>query len=1121
MVTTAYMVSTAQSGGRVLRVERQREDTRVTDNKVQHHSLAQRRPRSDLVALERKAPWSLPTMALADPLDTIKILVMRFNFQKETSDDPNTTGNGEMDLRRPLDNLTDSAAYYNEVRHWIDPPPHDSLYFDAHLKALRVYWETVSDGKITLDWDVWPPGIDSTYRLPAPMSEYGICAAGLPENQAFDTVIYGLVHYFVDCFETADAVSPEIEFSKYDSYFLFHAGSDRQNDIGFPTTCSDMFTGYINFVPDTVFFDTLYVDNDSTTIWDAMIIPETSNQDNRATALNAVLAHEFGHQLGLPDLYRTDAFITNLGDFALMDHNGFNTGVDFGWEAGNSFGTIPVFPCAWSRAYLGFVEVRDFRAGTDIYLAAAELASDSTRIARIPISENEYYLLENRVDDLYPDIETALLADSATGVIQYPVDVETREFTGEFDFLIPGNGLLIYHVDEGVAGLNYDWFTGDTVVNFEDNKLQLVPTRRFIRIVEADGVVDMSGYYETGRRRFGSAEDMFREDTKSSFTPNTNPPAIDNSGNDTHVRVERIGRVRYSVGGIPRRLDTAMTFNLETDKLVDGFPVRGGPPVLGLSPVLDDLNGDGSSEIIFASGSNLSVVTLDGQNFLHQVSQCDPCVTYDDTALASIHTGRPHPLPLFARTAENIYAGPVTGDFGFGLTEKFVAVGYPSGAAGRVAIYRPSDANNDGLADAAIPGQPDFSTSGAPLALSFGDALWVLTSDGSVYLKEDLGPTFPRVHVLDEEVFHGICRSEDLLWVLAGDSSATDATVQTRLWLMDGADSLNFALDGYYNLGPILVDVDRNGIPELAMASSDGRILLLTVHWHLGPALVFDPLTQVLASIETGYSFTTNPVAGDIDRDGYPDLVIGGANAVYAFNRNLTLLTGFPIEIDDRLQYDDVNFFGYYEDLAIAAPVIGDIQKGGSPEIIFPSFAGNVYSFGPELSYGFPMSAGERGAGSCLTFADTSSSGRLGYLGADGWFYLWETGPDIDPIHWPMGGHDPSGSFAYDSASLSAPVSLYSGLFPEERYYNYPNPVVDGSTTIRYYLGEDANAVEFTVYDLSGQEVARFDGPRNGGVDNELVWVCSDATPGVYRCLIEVDFGGTTETAFTDIAVIR
>ena len=1113
----AALALPAQAGDRLLYGTRQRDENSVTDNKVQHHSLAQRRARSIELPLDRKSPWSLPTKALDEPLDTIEILVMRFNFQAEETDDPNTTGNGEIDLSRPLANPADSAAYYDRIKHWIDPPPHDSLYFDAHLEALKIYWETVSEGKITLDWDIWPPSRDSAYRLPERMSEYGICGTSLPAEEQFDTVIFGLVHYFVDCFEVADSVSPEIKFYEYDSYFLFHAGSDRQTDIGFPPTCSDLFTGYVNFVPDSVFFDTLRVDNDSTTIWDALILPETTNQDNRATAMNAVLAHEFGHQLGLLDLYRTDYFITNLGDFALMDHNGFHTSVDFGFDAGGVFGTIPVYPCAWSRAYLGLVEVVDFRAGTDIYIAAAEIATDATKIARVPISENEYYLIENRVDDLFPDIVTGLLADSATGVIQYPVDTVTREFTGEYDFLLPGSGLLIYHVDEGVAGLNYDWFTGDTVINFEDNRLQLVPSRRFIRLMEADGVVDMSGYYETGQRRYGSAEDMFRDDRKRSFTPNTNPPAIDNSGNDTHVRIEHIGRLRPP--GPSRRIDTVITFDLQTDGLVDGFPVRAGSPILGLSPIVDDLNLDGTNEIIFASGRNLLAVTLDGENFIHQISQCDPCSTYYDTALASVHTGRLHPLPLFAETPEEISAGPVTGDFGLGLTEKFVAVGYPSGGAGWVALYRPADANNDGLADGPIPpAQPDFQTLGVPIAMSFGDRLWVLTNTGHVYLKEDLSPVVQDLYDFDEETYHGICRYGSSLILLAGDSLIAG---QTRVYFLVNGLFGCWQVEGYYSLGPILVDVDRDGDLELVVCSPDGGIVVLCPE-GLSPIQpdVEEIPCVVHASKETGYTFTTNPVAGDIDLDGYPDLVIGGANAVYAFNRELTLLTGYPVEIDDRLQYDDINFFGYYEDIPVAAPVIADIEKGGQPELVFPTFAGNIYSFGPNLSYGFPLPAGERGAGSSLIFADTSGAGRLAYLGADGWFYAWEVAADTVFNFWPMGGHDPEGSFAFDATNLAAPKQ-FSDLFPEEKFYNYPNPVVDGATTIRYFLGREASRVEFAIYDLSGREVARFDGPTSGGVDNERIWVCGEATPGVYRCLIEVDFGGETKTAFTDIAVIR
>jgi hypothetical protein len=40
-------------------------------------------------------------------------------------------------------------------------------------------------------------------------------------------------------------------------------------------------------------------------------------------------------------------------------------------------------------------------------------------------------------------------------------------------------------------------------------------------------------------------------------------------------------------------------------------------------------------------------------------------------------------------------------------------------------------------------------------------------------------------------------------------------------------------------------------------------------------------------------------------------------------------------------------------------------------------------------------------------------------------------------------------------------------------------------------------------------------------IDNEVLWDCDNITPGVYRCVINVDFAGRQETAFTDIAVIK
>jgi M6 family metalloprotease-like protein len=1070
--------------------EKQRVEPTTGENYVPH-----RRATSDVNTpifeqLNRRKPWSLPGQALAADLDsTINVLVLRFDFQYETDDDPNTTGRGVMDmsphpLPGPYSSATpeDSIAYLTAVGHFIDPPPHDSVYFDAHMRALNNYWEHVSSGAIRLTWDIFPPGRDSVYQLPREMSYYGMCD--------FDSVIIGLERYFSDCIHLADAAHvtdpshPDIDFSQYGAIILFHAGSDRQNDIGFPVTCNDLFTGFIRFGRP------ITVDNGTRAVGYALMMPETSSQDNRATALNAVLAHEFGHQLGLVDLYRTDIFMSQLGDFALMDNNGFGTGVDFGFPVGNVFGTVPLYPMAWSRAFLGLDPVYDFRQGDDIRLVAAEIVSSGMKITRVPISENEYYLIENRVDDFVPDPDNIqpLLSDSMTNVILGPVDI-SRNLTGEYDALMPGSGMLIYLVDESVAALDYD---GDGLNNFADNQLQNDPSRRFIQVMEADGLVNLGGYYRAG---FGDAEDMFREDRATRFTPNTVPPSIDNTGNNTHVFVTEIRRdsILRDEGMDPFRVDTVMFFDVAIDKLVDGFPISAGIPAYGLSPITDDLDGDGTDELIVASGELLSVVTTEGRNFLREFTGCTTCPDYVDTVVSQVNL-QGVTVPLFARTPDTITAGPVTGVFSDLPMFKFVVVGYPGRRdSGEVAFYYPEDVDYDGEAESEEP----LRVSGTPIALSFGDVLYVLSDEGSVLRKDDL---FASVTVFDlgtdSTEYHGICRLGNRLVVMEGDS------VETRLHCV--ADTIySFTIEGYYAYGPIAVDVNRDGQPEVVALTATGDAVFITVDTTNA-----SPSYSILAEENTGYEFTVNPVAGDLDFDGYPEVVVGGSNTLYAFNRELSLVTDFPLEVDDR-----------FPDYAVTeALVVGDIDRGGAPELVFPTGIGNIYSFGLEKTFGFPLSAGERGAGSALIFGD-STGGKLGYLGVDGWFYAWEVDRDMSGF-WPMGGHDPAGTFAFDSAGLGDPQPIAQGL-PEERFYAYPNPVLGGATTIRYYLGQEAAEVTLTLYDLSGYEVAGLTGPVSGGVDNEVRWNCGNITPGVYRCIISVDFGGDTQESYTDIAVIR
>lgn len=1090
------------------------------NNKVIHRCLTPLGNPDKLGGLERPHSWSLPNSALAADFDTtIHCLVLRYNFQYETTDDPNTTGRGVMDLR-PIASLPDDQII-DSLGHFVDPPPHDSAYFHQHLAALNRYWEQVSEGKVHLTWDIFPPGRDSVYTLPDKMSAYGRCESS--------EVVEGLVKYATDCLRLVDTVHqvdpghPDIDFSQYGAIFLFHAGSDGQNDIGFPATCSDLYTGFVRF---GVRYDSAsgqyideapYVDRtptDSLRIPNALMMPETAMQDGRITALNAVLAHEFGHQLGLPDIYSTATFFTQLGDFALMDDNGFGTSVDLGFPGGNVFGLLPIYPMAWSRAFLGFVDVQDFRADTsDVRLVAAELYQNpGLKVARIPISETEYYLVENRIPDT-DGKATRPRFDKATSVVMGPYWASATDtvFTGEYDFLMPGDptgGMLILHVDEAVAALDYD---GNGLNNFANNHLQWwVPSqkRKFIEIIEGDGIVNFGGNYRAG---YGSADDLYRDDRNHAFTPNTNPPSIDNSGNNTHIRLTDIRRDTLTGVSSTVRLDSVMFFDLEVDRKVPGFPVRAGrpqpslTPTLGLPPVADDLDNDGSPEIIAVAGKVLSVATSSGEDFMGGISTCDTCSVYYDTATSSINTGSDknpaalYPVPVFVIAPEPITAGPVTGKLNAALTEKNVAIGYSINAdSGRFVTYRPTDLNVDGRADQA---GVSIKTLGWPISLSFGDVLWCLTDSGTCYRMDNIGITPSKTFQLDSAAYYGTCRLGRRLVVMTGDDESTTFYV-----LRDTIDS--YTLPGNYTLGPIAADMNHDSQPEVVAFSAGGEAVFLTVDTSSTT-----PAFEVLAEAATGLELTTDPSAGDVDNDGRPEVFVGGRGHVYAFNGSLVLKTDFPLEVDDR----------YPDSVMIAPPLLANIGGDNYAEAIFPGEVGNFYAFGPEEMYGFPLSSGEQkyllSASPAVLFTD-DEGGKLGYLGGDGWFYAWQVDLDTTRLYWSMGGSDPSGSHALSSDLLADQPSFSTG-FDESKYYNYPNPAREGITRIRYYLGEEANAVTLKIYDLSGQEIAQLTGTTAGGADNEVVWDCSGVTTGVYRCIINVEFPNESTTAHTDIAVIR
>jgi len=200
-----------------------------------------------------------------------------------------------------------------------------------------------------------------------------------------------------------------------------------------------------------------------------------------------------------------------------------------------------------------------------------------------------------------------LRQDSSSNVILWPAKYDpvgdSIVALPEYDLYLPlgSAGIAIWHVDELAAAMDYFPFDGFDN-NFDANTLQWDPNRRFVRLVEADGLIDFGGIYHRG---FGTKQDLYYAGNNTSLTSYTNPPAVSNDGGYTHIRVTNI-----SVPGM------IMTFDLNQDKMADGFPRRMSIPTdPEMSALSSDLDGDGNDEILTVSGRRILAMTSSGGAF--------------------------------------------------------------------------------------------------------------------------------------------------------------------------------------------------------------------------------------------------------------------------------------------------------------------------------------------------------------------------------------------------------------------------------------------------------------------------------------------------------------------------
>ncbi len=425
---------------------------------------------------------------------TMKVCMLRVQFLEDFTD--LTTGNGRMNL---------------DVS-----PPHNRKYFQGMADDLAAYYLDVSGGKVILDVDVYPPSRDGCYTLDYQMMHYG----------DDDDFMGGVCRLFRDAVKAADG---DVDYSGYDAVIVVHAGAGQEADIrrNSPGDIGSVFLtlmDLIYYLPEAGLDYRGIPTDDGVLVAEGMIVPEQESQDGFGLGVLGTLVHEFGHQLGLPDLYDTFTGKVGVGGWDLM-----------GYGQWMMSGFWPTAPSAWCRVRLGWVYPITVREGN--YVVAA-----NDTVLKVPLNATEYLLIENRQRD--PD------EDGMCGV-------------DEHDFGLAGSGILIWHIDETRLGR----YVATNMVNVD-------PAHKGVDLEEADGIQDFDYSLPDIYGYEGSEFDPWYPSGYAwIFSPESEPSSDASWGGKTFVTVE----VLDDPSG-------EMEVSISRSGICPGWPVYAGPLKFGPVP---------------------------------------------------------------------------------------------------------------------------------------------------------------------------------------------------------------------------------------------------------------------------------------------------------------------------------------------------------------------------------------------------------------------------------------------------------------------------------------------------------------------------------------------------------
>ena len=438
---------------------------------------------------------------------------------------------------------------YGRTRSANDYQAITDLFNPSHTGSLPHFLNEMSYGKLsfeapnreTVAGTVYVSSMTKTTR-----ADYGLRTAADclgPDGRGVGGWADAVEDFALDVVRAADA---DVDFNDYDG------DGDGKVDLVAVLTPSDF--GDLCKVNGTVFYELShstndYIDNDPTKAKITVETIITGDQVDSFPSLVGILAHEYGHVMGLPELYdRTNIRVSRT------DYDNHSAGVGF-WgmmgkgadgyvkQAGVPDGPTPL--SAWSRIEVGWItdSPTDDRLDTvtgDQTLQIHDINSDDGKVYKIevPSKSDEYFLLSNRQNTYN---------GTASSIGSY------------YDTHAPASGLLIWHIDEDVKP-HRPIITQGNRNPYSRSDVNAIEEHKRVDVECADGLWDHAGPgttsttlipikniesggdnldYWTGddkdwrdehRGNLGDAGDVW---TSGEFTPTSNPSTAGYSNNGT------------------------------------------------------------------------------------------------------------------------------------------------------------------------------------------------------------------------------------------------------------------------------------------------------------------------------------------------------------------------------------------------------------------------------------------------------------------------------------------------------------------------------------------------------------------------------------------------------------